>query len=348
MINVNHELYQEDLKQAASFIPKLDGNISVLVTGASGLIGSFLIDTFIYYNRNNINKIHIWGMSRNISRLKNRFHYISKSDHLKLVEQDISLPINFSVKFNYIIHAASNSDPSNFAKYPVETITANVNGIQNLLNYAKQNNEVRILYTSTREVYGNVNKLNSYKENDFGLIDFNNLRACYPESKRVSELLCNAYVTEYGLDCNVARLGYIYGPSMMEDDSKVIAQFIRKSLRAEDIILKSEGLQRRSYTYISDAVAGLLCILFNGNAGEAYNVANSNSIISIKEMAEYIAKESNLSVLYELPNSHELLGYSAPQDVIIDESKLITLGWNSKYTIYDGLHRTIKILKDDL
>ena len=183
------------------------------------------------------------------------------------------------MKFDYIIHGASNADPISYAKYPVETITTNVIGANNVLEYGKKHQNCKITFLSTFEVYGQTTH-DEYKELDFGLVDFNVFRSCYPESKRVMEILSRCYVDEYGVNVNVARLSSVYGPTMSPNDSKAHAQFLRNALGNEDIVMKSKGLAKRTYTYVFDASTAILMILFRGKTGECYNVSNENSIAS--------------------------------------------------------------------
>jgi nucleoside-diphosphate-sugar epimerase len=345
MLNFENKFYLEDIERTIKYVKSDIYDCSILITGATGLIGSFLTDTLIYFNRHNLNKIHIYCMSRSIQKLKQRFSYICTEDMVHFIEQDVCKPIIDDIHFDYIIHAASNSDPTSFSLYPVETISANVIGTINILEYAKKNKATRILYASSREAYGYISNNSNYNEEEYGVIDFNKIRSCYPESKRVSELLCRSYVSEYDVNAVIARFGYIYGPTMLDNDSKAVAQFLRKSLEGEDIILKSTGEQERTYCYVSDAVSGLLCLLFKGNTGEAYNISNSQSIISIRGIAKLLCELTGKKLRMELPNDIERKGYSNPQNAIISDSKLIGLGWLPEIDIKEGLQRTLKILQ---
>lgn len=351
-ISVERNLYQEDLKSAYRYIGKLKSNPTILITGASGLIGSFLVDTFVYYNRmlkieEENKRIKIYCMSRNLETLISRFSYCVDSDCVNFICQDICEDLNKNTLYDYIIHAASNSDPRNFSLYPVETITANVTGTVNVLEYAKLYKSTKVVFVSSREVYGIVPNSELYKEDEYGLVDFNSIRSGYPESKRVAELLCRSYAAQYNVECSIARLGYVYGPSMTDEDSRVIAQFLRNAVNGQNIVLKSKGDHVRSYCYILDAVTGILSILFAGKSGEAYNVTNQESIVSINKLAEIIAQIAGTEVILELPDEIEEQGFSKPQDAVINELKLRDLGWNPVVDLVAGLQRTIKILKKE-
>jgi len=318
-------------------------NKSVLITGANGLIGSYIVDFLSYINSENQLNIKIYALSRSMDKLKQRF-----KNHLNIefLEQDLNEPLKYNLNFDYIIHAASNSHPMAFSKDPVGTMKTNFIGTLNLLDSLKISNG-KFLYISTGEIYGN-NTGKAFVENDLGIVDTKISRSCYPESKRASETLCMAYSQQYGVCVNVARLCYVYGPTITETNSRADAQFLRNALNNENIILKSKGLQRRTYCYVADAVSALLYILLNGKNGEVYNVANSDSIVSVSEYANILANIANVSVSYEIPDEIESRGYSKPADSILDSSKLQSIGWKPFYNIHTGLEHTIKLKKENL
>lgn len=319
-----------------------------LITGANGLVGSSIIDILIQLNeRYHLNhKLHV--VSRNKQNLSVRFEKSKNREYFNFMELDMSKKFELEQDYDYIIHAASNAGPDQFTQFPVETITTNVIGVQQLLEHAKKSGNTRLMYISTREVYGLVPNKNDYQESDYGSINFNELRSNYPESKRISELLCRSYYSQYGLDCVLTRLGYVYGPAMLKTDSRVISQFLHKAISKEDIILKSSGQQKRSYCYSLDAASGILMALFYGKSGEAYNVADQKSEITILELAKLIAKLSKVNIKYEEPTEDEVKGYSRPQDALLDTAKLQLLGWRPMTQIQDGLVKTINILCSDL
>ena len=344
MLNVAHPLYEEDLKQIASYIGKADRPRTVLVTGASGLIGSLLVDAFLWHNRNCGGMDTVYALSRGLGKLQERFSYAADREDLVLLAGDITKPLADGLSFDLIIHAASNADPRTYALYPVETIQTNILGTTNVLEYARLHPGTRVLFTSTMEVYGGMPDGTVSTEEQYGLIDFNAIRSGYPESKRISELLCRSYAEQYGVDAVITRLGYIYGPTMTGTDNKVAAQFIRKAMAREDIVLKSKGEQRRSYCYCADAVSGIVCVLFRGEKGTAYNVSNRDSVTTIAEMAKAAAGIAGTAVVFDLPDELERKGFSKSQDAVLDESRLRALGWDPKYPLEDGFRRTISIL----
>lgn len=337
---LDNTIYREALKRVVPEIAINDGKI--LVTGASGLIGSCIIDLLMLANEYGRHFV-VYALGRSKEKLSARFNAIKDSNLLHFVEQDIMQSLDDSVSYDYIIHGASNADPRNYALYPAETMLINLEGTKNILNYCKAHLETKTLLMSTFEVYGNAGK-DVYSETDCGVVDLNKIRSCYPESKRCMEILARSYVDEYGVKAVIGRLSSIYGPTMAKDDSKAHAQFIRNGLNGEDIVLKSKGEQRRTYCYVIDAVTGLLCVLAKGSVGEVYNIANENAVVSIAEVAQTVAAISGTKVIMQLPDDIEKKGYSSPQNCILDNAKLKQLGWSGHYDISSGIKETISIL----
>lgn len=338
-----NEMYRRDLREIAEQLP--DRKLSVLITGATGLIGSHMIDVFLYAAEELHRRDMIYAMGRSLPKLKKRFPYALRKDGFYLIEQDACEPLDEKLQIDYIVNAASNADPNSYALYPAETILTNVIGTKNMLEYARNHKNTKVLLTSTMEVYGNVREKELYDEEDFGEIDFNRIRSGYPESKRTAELLCRSYWEEYAVPAVIARLGYIYGPTMTETDNKAAAQFLRKAMNRENIVLKSEGEQVRSYCYVSDAVSGIFKLLFEGKTADAYNVAASESVISIRGLAELAAELGNSRVVSVRPDELEAKGFSKPQNVVLDDAKLRGLGWRPRYGPKDGMRHTLDILR---
>lgn len=334
----NSSTYQKAIRHIAAGITAPGGRI--LVTGATGLIGSCIVDTLLAANESFGTEFEIFALGRNEAGLKNRFGI---EDALHFIVQDVKEPVTIK-DLDYIIHAASNADPRSYALYPSETITTNILGAQSVLDYCK-GKRTRALLTSTFEVYGKLEQ-DEYSEDQYGVVDLNMIRSCYPESKRTAEMLFRSYADEYGVDCVIARLSSIYGPSMKEDDSKAHAQFIRSALAGENIVLKSKGDQIRTYCYVMDAVSGILAVLFKGKAGEAYNVANENSVASIAEVAQTIADYAGTKVVFDLPDNVESKGFSKPQNCILITDKIKRLGWQGEYSLKEGINETMEILKE--
>ena len=341
---INSLIYKEEIANIAKNLPLKD--CTVLVTGATGMIGSSIIDVLICASEKLNNKIKIIALSRDINKLKQRFSYNEEKSMIYFIEQDIVDRLKTKDRIDYIIHTASYADPKKYSLYPVETILTNIYGTNNLLEYCKSHNKTRILLTSTFEVYGKSEKRYLYRESDSGEIDLNQIRSCYPESKRVCEILMRCYYKEYGVDYVIARLCSIYGPTMAADDSKAHAQFIRNGLMGENIILKSEGLQKRTYCYLMDAISAILKVLFTGESGEVYNISYEKSVVTINQVAGTVANICNTKVIHQEPTEDERIGFSTPKDCVLDNGKLRRLGWSGKYSIEEGLSSTINILRE--
>ena len=340
---IGNTLYRESLIRV---IPEIAiNNGRVLVTGASGLIGSCIVDLLLLSNDYG-REFDVYALGRDSEKLKKRFNSFVNSAHFHIIEQDIRKPIDNSIPFDYIFHGASNADPRNYALYPVETMLINMEGTTNILEYCKNHPNTKVLMMSTFEVYGNAGK-DVYIETDSGILDVNKLRSCYPESKRCVEVLTRCYVDEYHVNAVIGRLSSIYGPTMAKDDSKAHAQFIRNGIAGKDIILKSKGEQRRTYCYVIDAVTGLLCVIANGTVGDAYNISNENAVVSIAEVAKTVAGISGTNVVFQIPDDLEKKGFSVPQNCILDNTKLRQLGWKGHYDINQGISNCIAILKSE-
>lgn len=337
------ELYRNALERVAGQLPVRDAK--VLITGATGLIGSCMTDVLLYSNENLNCDFDIYVMGRSQRKMEQRFSYAKDWKTLHFIEQDVCQEISMKVDVDYIIHAASNADPISYALYPAETLLTNVYGTKNVLDHARECKKTTVLLLSTFEVYGNIGDAQQYCEDHVGILDFNVLRSGYPESKRCAELLLKSYEKEYGVRGIIGRLASIYGPTMLENDSKAHAQFIRNGISGKNIVLKSEGRPNRTYCYVMDAVSALFKIMFEGSSGESYNIANENSIASIAEVAKCVAQLCKTEVVFDLPNEIEKRGYSKPQNCVLNNEKLRKLGWKGDYTLYEGMEQTISILQ---
>lgn len=314
-------------------LSQLEG-CNILITGATGLIGGALVDVLT-----NV-KCQVYALGRNVERAKRRFANYWDNDTFHFIKGDVTNPLPCDVCFDYIIHAASNASPNFFKNKPVEVIKANIIGTQNLLEYGLSHNMKRMLFVSSGEIYGEGNG-QKFVETDSGYIDCATSRACYPSSKRAAETLCVSYATEYGVDVVIARPCHTYGPFFTESDNRVYAQFIRNVLNGENIVLKSKGNQHRSWIYVLDCVNALLTILCKGVAGQAYNVADEFSEISIKQMAELLASQTGLKVLFDIPPTQDEGNTTPISTAFFSTKKLHSLGWQPLFSISDGINHTI-------
>lgn len=343
-------LYMQELDYAAELeLPwkKLSGK-TILLSGATGLIGSFLVDVIMRKNDSGLD-CTVYALSRDEEKARERFSKWLSGEWLKFICYDINNPFvsNDIGTVDYVLHLASNTHPVQYAMDPIGTITTNIIGLQNMLEFSIAHSAVRFIFASSNEIYGeNLGDKEKFDEKYCGYIDCNTMRAGYSESKRCGEALCQAYIKQKNLDIVIPRLTRTYGPTMLMNDTKAISQFIRKGIAGEDIVLKSTGTQYYSYTYVADAVFGLLTILLKGKCGEAYNIADNASDIMLKDLARIIAKIAGKEVVFEIPDAIESAGYSKATKARLDGSKLQELGWKAKYNIRNGLKRTMDILKE--
>lgn len=321
-------------------------NRAIMITGASGLIGSYLVDVLMRFNGEKNGNINIYAIVRNGKRAFKRFEEYIDNPLFHLIVHDVILPADFDFSIDYIIHAASSATPKAFDEDPIGTIKANVIGTLNLLDYARRCKATKFLYISSSEVYGEPFVPGTiYDENNMGAVDPMNPRACYTESKRIAENICVNYTKQYSVPSCIARLCFVYGPTFTERDNRVVPQFLRNALKGQDIVLKSTGSLVRSYAYLYDVASGLFKILSEGKTGEVYNIANRNSNVSIKEIAETIAKITGVKLVFNLPKEEQDKGYAPFSESLLDATKLEKMGWAPYYGISDGISNIVEILK---
>lgn len=335
--------YIDDIK-AATTLPlpweKLS-NCNILITGATGLIGSTLIGILMERSQRDY---HVYAMGRNTQRMHRLFDKYMKDPAFHTILGDVIEPLPINQSFHFIIHAASGAAPTEFSQHPVEVMKANLWGVANLMDYGLKHQLRRILYVSSGEVYGEGDG-RVFTEEYSGYVDNTSPRSCYPSSKRAAETLCSSYAAEYGVDIVIARPCHTYGPNFTENDNRVYAQFIRNVLQGEDIVMKSKGEQFRSWCYVVDCCSAILFILLKGINGQAYNIANESSNITIRELAEIVAVIAGRKVVISLPNDYEKLGYNVVTKSVFSTNKLEELGWKPKVNMYEGMQRTINVLK---
>ena len=342
-----NKIIDEDLEQIIAEndgLTKLYGK-SIMITGASGLIGSYFVNTFIKLNEDYNANIKIIPLVRNLNKLNEN---ILNKEYVIPIVQDIINPIEFNENVDFVIHAASPASPPLMREKPVETNLANTVGTANTLIFAKEHNTEKFLFISSREVYGqNISDKKYFKEDDLGLINQLIPRNSYAESKKAAENMCLGFNDEYGLDTKIVRLGQTFGPGMNIHGGMVHTEFLKMLLNNEDIVLKSDGSSLRTYTYISDAVSAMFKIILESE-DIVYNAVNNENEVSIKELAEIIVNlcpEKKSKLVFDIEEEKEGYDYSTFKFCLISSEKIIDeLGWNPKYSVEEGFKRTIKYL----
>ncbi|OFI48760.1 nucleotide sugar dehydratase [Floricoccus tropicus] len=351
MIDYKDEVIQNDLKLITSqnYISwdKLKGK-TVLVTGASGMLATYMIYTLAYLNDNFAYNIKIIGTVRNIEKASLKFSSLISNEYFDLIRHDVTKEFTYDGKIDYIVHAASNASPKFIINDPVGIINANTIGTLNLLNFAKDHPIENLLFLSTREVYGKA--ISDYiDENSYGGFDILESRACYPESKRMAETLLKSFNDQFGVPFTITRIAHSYGPGMqLKDDGRIMSDLLLNVVNSEDIILKSDGTAERAFCYIADAVSALFLVLLDGENANAYNVANEDEPIQIRELAKKLTEifaERNISVVFDIPKQMGL-GYSKMGRTRLNTEKIELLGWRKKVSLEQGLVNTIKAIEE--
>lgn len=341
------ERYLNDLEDACVFLGKSTELVRkrILITGSGGLICSALVDVFMMLNNKYNYEIEVYAAGRVRERICERFKFWINNPRFHFLQYDALKPIDFEEVFDYIVHGASPANPSLYSSHPVETMMCNVVGINNILDLAKKNMHGRVIFISSSEVYGKKREAGAYREDEYCYLDFLNPRACYPSSKRAAETLCASYMKEYNVDYVIARPGHVYGPTMTDSDDRASSQFPREVKKGNNIVMKSSGNQLRSYCYVIDCATAIITILLKGISGEAYNISNSHSIVSIREMAEAFAREAGKEIIFDVPSSEEKQSYNLMDNSSLDSSKLEQLGWNGLFDLTRGVISTLDAIE---
>lgn len=343
-LNKNHPFYQEDLQRIINTpgIENITGK-SFLITGATGLLGVCLIDALMLFNKKGGN-VTVYAVGRSKEKASERLGEYFANEYFHFIEQDVRYPLPGSIKVDYIMPLASNTHPLAYSQYPIETIEINIKGAEHALNKAVQCGAT-VLYPSSVEIYGNARNEDVFTENYTGALNLSTARSCYTESKRVCEALCQSYIAEKSINVKIARLSRVFGPTMLMSDSKASSQFLIKALSGENIVLKSKGEQFFSFTYVAEVVSAMLFVLWHGITGVAYNISNERCNVHLKDFAQFCAKTVGCEVVFEIPSDTEKKGFSIATQAVMDNTRLLELGWTQYYSFGDAIRRTIEILK---
>lgn len=343
------KIWISDLDDTLQVLPELVNleDKTIMVTGASGLIGSSVVDILIHYNEIHNSKINILALGRSQTKMKERFGKYFFSDYFNFFYYDASaLDFSLDLSCDYIIHAASNAFPDSIMREPVETMLSNFVGTFNLLNYARGHNVNKLLFVSSSEIYGKKDDYKPYLEGEYGYIDSLNIRNSYSIGKRAAETLCVSFEKEYGVKSVLVRPGHIYGPTASSFDNRISSMWAYSVAKGEDIVMKSDGSQLRSYCYCLDCASAIFKVLLKGESCNAYNISNPESILTIKDMALLLSSLGNVNLIQSVAIDREKKCYNPMVNSSLDSSKLQELGWNGIFSAEKGFRHTIFILKD--
>lgn len=319
----------------------------VLVTGAGGFLGGYIVRTLLALNRQGAlsKPVRVVAMVRDSARARSRLSDVIDNPNLVVLEWDLnSLAVPSLRDVTYVVHAASQASPRFYAVDPVGTILPNTVGTVALLAALDPQRARGFLFISSSEVYGSVERASSIGEEDYGIVDPTQVRSCYAEGKRAGETLCIAWGHQHGIPCKIARPFHTYGPGLLPDDGRVFSDFAFNMVRRENIVMHSDGSARRAYCYAADAVSGFFSVLLDGEPGMAYNVANADAELSVLELAETLVAlypERGLRVVRESPGAGSTYTASTFQRLVPSVDRLEKLGWKAKVSPREGFRRMI-------
>ncbi len=344
-----HAVVEQDLRRIVS--ADLDWGFfrgkTILITGAGGFLPAYMVETLLFSTRATLLSTCVslvWcGMS---SVPEPGSHTMRGAIDLTFLVQDVCQPLGIDEHVDIIVHAASNASPKTYGSQPVETLLPNVIGTRNLLEFCRRTKVERFLYFSSGEVYGTVDPAQvPTAEGAYGVVDPATLRSCYAESKRMGETMCVAWSHEYGVNSRIVRPFHTYGPGMRLDDGRVFSDFVADVVAGRDIVMRSEGTARRAFCYIADATEGFFTVLLKGEDAVPYNVGNEDAELSIRELADTLARtfcEKGLRVIREARDEGGgYLASSIPRNAP-DTSRLRVLGWEPYTSVVDGFSKTVR------
>ena len=350
-INVN-PIVREDcisiIKDNNFLLKKLTGK-KILITGGNGFLMSYLVDVLVYWNELNKNKENIIYVIDNCKKF-DRISYLKNRKDVKLIRKDVSKIKKINSRIDYIIHGASIASPTYYRIFPLETLDANILGTRTMLNLAKQKKIRSMIFMSSSEVYGDPNKENiPTSESYSGNVSFTGPRACYDESKRVGETICNIYKKKYQIPIKIIRPFNVYGPNQNIEDKRIIPDLLKSALKKNTIELYSDGKDTRSFCYVSDAISLILKILLSRKISEiAFNVGNDKREISVRDISKLFVKLTNnllkkkIRIVYKKSkDKHYLSDNPRRRKPNINLAKK-KLNWKPKVDLVSGLTRTLK------
>ncbi|MCR5507783.1 MAG: NAD(P)-dependent oxidoreductase [Lachnospiraceae bacterium] len=314
---------------------------TILITGATGLIGQSLVRHFAACGAKVISLV------RDIEKARRMF---GEDERISYIVTDITRLDTEGLDIDYIIHAASVTSSRAFIDDPVGVSFTAVEGTRRVLELAKNSGIKSMVYLSSMEVYGAPASDEKIYEDHASNIDTMQVRSAYPESKRMCESLCASYHSQFGVPVKVIRLTQTFGPGVRYDDGRVFAEFVRCVIEGRDIVLHTKGETKRSYLYTEDAVSAVETVLLKGTDGEAYNAANEDTYCSIREMAELVASEcapGSIGVVIEDKGNAAAFGYAPVLKMNLSTDKLKALGWEAKHPLKEMYEKMCEWMREN-
>ena len=326
------------MRQAALPWEQLDGK-TVLVTGATGMLASYVTWPLLSLREQAGIRVSVIALCRDARKAEAYFGPFVGKPYFRLLLQDVCEPIPCEGPVDYVFHLAGNASPHFINADPVGIMKCNLLGTMNVLECARAWQTRKVIFASTREVYGKNEEAKLLDEQAYGTLDPLDDRSCYPESKRAAETLLKSYYLQYGIPFNVVRIAHSYGPTMwLEHDGRVMADLMGDAVAGRDIVLKSSGEAVRAFIYVTDAVVGMFTVLFHGAAAKAYNLANETEPIRVKELARELAAIRDVQVVV---SEGEQKGYCAYRRTALDTSAIEQLGWRPQVSLQEGIRRVL-------
>lgn len=343
-----NEFLTQELKELTEKLGSHSGRFegkTVLITGAAGFIGSWLVGLLQWLNKNTFARpATIIAVDNYITGMERNPFIDMNDDHLLFEKADITKPLTLRERPDLIVHAAGIASPVFYAKYPLETMTSTIDGLRNILELAREVKPEAVLYFSSSEIYGDPDpKFIPTPETYNGNVSSTGLRACYDEAKRIGETISTVYHRIYGVPVVLVRPFNVYGPGMKIDDQRVLPNFLNAALEGKTLEIHNRGEQTRTFCYATDAVNGFLRVLLSGKPGEAYNIGMDNEEISIAELARRVEVVVGKKLDIQIKDYPEGYPVGDPNRRCPSLTKARTgLGYDPSISLDEGLARMLK------
>jgi len=336
-------------EEAGLPLERLSGR-TLLLTGACGFLGAYVLDVLAHWNLAQERPCRILAMDNFLVGLPERIEHLREREDIRFLAHDLTRPYLPDEPVHAIFHAAGVASPTFYRRYPLETIDVNVGGTRQLLELCRTQPVEWMLHLSTSEIYGDPTPDAIPTREDYrGFVSCTGPRACYDESKRLSETLCALYHQLHGVPVKVGRPFNVYGPGQRIDDRRIVPDLMQAALQGEPLVLLSDGAATRSFCYLRDATWAMLLILLEGRPGEAYNMGNDREEVSMLKVAETLRQVAGIQepVRYRRSEDQHYLTDN-PQRRCPDLARLRALGpFQPQVLLEEGLARTLRSYRED-